>query len=167
LRIFVVGPAETVELIGPDDGGAARLRRVPQSGDAAEEKWDRWDRWAALVAQPERVTWQDAIRAMELDEALRRSVEKRKSSDLEYGDTSPDTAGKGTLTLIGCGMIWMILAVFALSVWVPAIRWAIVPMLLGFFALLALRWLGKNLSRLRLRRNYFPFARDFAYAAAP
>ena len=27
----------------------------------------------------------------------------------------------------------MILAVFALSIWVPAIRWAIVPMLLGFF----------------------------------
>ena len=81
---------------------------------------------------------------MELDDALRRSVAKHKSSDLEYGDMSQDTAGKGTLTLIGCGMIWLILLVFALSIWVPAIRWAIVPMLLGFFALVALRWLGKK-----------------------
>jgi hypothetical protein len=143
-RLVAVGPAETAEIDGPDGTGAARLRRVPCDGKSTDEKWDHWDRWAALGAHPERVTWQDATRAMELEDAMRRSVEKRKSSDLEYGDTSQDAAGKGTITLIGCGMIWLILLVFALSIWEPAIRWAIVPMLLGFFALLALHWLGKK-----------------------
>ena len=143
-RINAIGPAETVELVGPDEGGAVRLLRVRRNGDMAEEKWDRWDRWAALVAQPERVTWQDAVRAMELDDALRRSVAKRKSSDLEYGDVSQDAAGKGTLTLIGCGMVWLIPVLLVMSIWVPQAGWAIIPMLLGFFVLVGLRWLGRK-----------------------
>ena len=31
---------------------------------------------------------------------------------------------KGELTLIGCGMIWLILLAFVLSIWVPWARWA-------------------------------------------
>jgi predicted dehydrogenase len=142
-RIVAIGPMETLKLDGPDAAGTARLRRIPSHGSSSEENWGAWDRWTALVSEPNRVTWQDAIRSMELDDALLRSIEKRKASDLEYGDVTEDAAGKGKLTLIGCGMIWMILLVFALSIWEPWIRWAIVPMLLGFFSLLLLRWAGK------------------------
>jgi hypothetical protein len=90
------------------------------------------------------VSWQDEIHALELDDALKRSVEKRKAHSLEYRQVSEEIGSKGTMTLIGCGMIWLILLIFGISIWLPWIRWLIVPLLGGFLVLLTMQWLARK-----------------------
>ena len=85
-------------------------------------------------------TWQDEIRALELDAAARRSVEYRRAVALEYQEASEEVGFKGTMTLAGCGILWAIFFLLILSVWLPRLGWLIVP-LLGFFLLLQMfRW---------------------------
>jgi hypothetical protein len=86
------------------------------------------------------LTWDDEIRSLELEDALKRSIEKRRAVSMEYSEVSEETSARSSITLIGCGMIWLMLLVFAISIWVPWIRWLVVPMLVGFLALLAARW---------------------------
>jgi hypothetical protein len=112
---------------------------------------NRWTEFLTVVeaalnnsGQDLPLSWDDEIRCMELDDALRQSVEKRRAINLEYVEVSGEAGTKGTITLIGCGMIWLMLVVFAVSIWVPWIKWLIVPMLLAFLALLAIQWLAKK-----------------------
>ncbi len=139
------GPAEHLSLTvinkGRETPGEEFSNRNPDQG------------WALLAAAietarensaPMPISWQDEIRALELQDALRRSVEKRRTSGLEYQEISEEIGNKGTLTLIGCGMIWLLLLVVGLSIWWPPIRWAIVPLLLGYLALLAMNWLARK-----------------------
>ena len=143
-----------VAMSGPDARGAATLRWRTADGKWTEELWSEWDAWTAFVPVVEtacenlaslpRIGWPDAIHALELDDALRRSVEKRRPQSLDYREITEEVGARGTLTLIGCGMIWLMLLVFGLSVWVPWIRWAIVPMLGGFLLLLAMQWLARR-----------------------
>ena len=44
------------------------------------------------------------------------------------------------MTLIGCGLLWLIPAVLVLSVWLPYVGWLIIPVLFGFLLLQLLRW---------------------------
>jgi predicted dehydrogenase len=61
---------------------------------------------------PRRLSWEDEIRCLELDEAVRRSVERRRSSTLEYQEASEEVGFKGTMTLLGCGLMWVLLTAF-------------------------------------------------------
>ena len=88
---------------------------------------------------PALVTWQDAIRCAELDDAARRSVERRRASTLEYPEATEEASFKGTMTLIGCGMLWLIVGLLVLSRWYPALLVVIVLMLTFFLALQLLR----------------------------
>jgi hypothetical protein len=87
------------------------------------------------------VTWQDAVRCLELDAAARRSVEKRRVGGMEYQEASEEVGFKGTMTLVGCGLIWLILTILFVSLWFPMIRWAIIPVLTVFLALQLFRWI--------------------------
>jgi predicted dehydrogenase len=87
-----------------------------------------------------RLTWQDAVRALELDDAARRSVEKRRASALEYQQATEEVGFKGTMTLIGCGMVWAVLLLLILSVWVPAAKYIIVGLLVVFLGMQLLRY---------------------------
>ena len=51
------------------------------------------------------------------------------------------TGFKGTMTLVGCGLIWVILILLILSRWFPTLGWVILPVLLFFLGLQVLRWL--------------------------
>ena len=87
-----------------------------------------------------KLSWQDEVRCLELDDAARRSVEKRRASTLEYQEASEEAGFKGTMTLVGCGMLWVSLLLLILSRWVPWLGWLIAPVF-GFFLLLQLlRW---------------------------
>ena len=86
-------------------------------------------------------TWQDAIRALELDDAARRSIERRRSSLLEYPEANEEVGFKGTMTLAGCGLLWAVLLLLILSRWVPWLGWAVGPLLGVFLLLQLLRWL--------------------------
>jgi hypothetical protein len=78
---------------------------------------------------------------LELDDAARRSVERRRFSALEYPEANEEVGFKGTMTLAGCGLIWIILLVLILSIWIPALGWVIVPVLALFLGLQLFRWI--------------------------
>jgi predicted dehydrogenase len=88
-----------------------------------------------------RLSWQDEVRCLELDEAVRRSVHYRRASTLEYQEASEEVGFKGTMTLLGCGLFWGILLLLCLSAWEPRLGWLIVPLLVVFLVLQLLRWL--------------------------
>jgi predicted dehydrogenase len=161
VRITVLGAEGQAELLFPvGEPGPAFLTWHDQHGQSCEESWDPWDPWPALltlfekaVARPAKadadkkppalgeVTWQDAVRCLELDDAARRSVEKRRVGCMEYQEASEEVGFKGTMTLVGCGLVWLILMILFVSLWFPMIRWAIVPVLIIFLALQLFRWI--------------------------
>lgn len=81
------------------------------------------------------MTWQDEIRAAELDDAVRRSVARRRTSVLDYQDVTEEATFKGAMTLLGCSLLWLTLALLILSVWAPWLGWFI-PAVVGLFLLL-------------------------------
>jgi predicted dehydrogenase len=86
------------------------------------------------------LTWQTAIRCLELDDAARRSLERRRISTLEYPEATEEVGFKGTMTLVGCGLLWISLLLLILSAWVSWLKWMIVPLLVIFLGLQLLRW---------------------------
>ena len=47
------------------------------------------------------------MRCLELDDAARRSVARRRASALEYQEATEEAGFKGTMTLLGCGLLWV------------------------------------------------------------
>lgn len=152
-RLNVIGDTGRAELTFPLGWhGPAWLEWTDAEGVAQEEHWESWDPWPALVEMFEqtvdkasvpdrwRLRWSDAIRALELDDAARRGVERRRSSVLEYPEATEEVGFKGTMTLAGCFMVWMMLLMLILSIWWPRIGWLIVPLLVVFLGLQLLRY---------------------------
>jgi predicted dehydrogenase len=130
------------------------------------EKWDAFHPWSALLerfeqallenavrkpqpGQPDSVSltsvppvlgWQDELRALELDDAARRSIERGRSNTLDLQETTEEATFKGTMTLVGCSLIWLTVIVLILSVWFPWIAWLILPVFAVFLAMQGLRW---------------------------
>jgi predicted dehydrogenase len=92
------------------------------------------------AADTRQLTWQTAIRSQELDDAVRRSVERRRTSTLEYPEATEEAGFKGTMTLVGCGLLWLVLLLVILSVWFPFVGWLVAPVLVFFLGLQILRW---------------------------
>src|SRR5580704_15069933 len=86
------------------------------------------------------LAWQDEVRCLELDDAARRSVERRRNSTLEYQEATEQASFKGTMTLVGCGLLWLSLVLLILSAWVPKLGWVIAPVFGAFLLLQVLRW---------------------------
>jgi predicted dehydrogenase len=134
-RCVVAGSRGRAELFFPQDWiGPAFLTYRDETGAIQEEAWNSWDPWSALVGQveaavaqrghkrvadgealplsePPAISWEDAIRCLELDDATRRSIERRRSSTLEYQEASEEVGFKGTMTLLGCALLWGLLVV--------------------------------------------------------
>ncbi len=152
-RLTVIGTEGRVDLLFPLGwDGPACLDWRDANGEGQEEYWERWDPWPTLIETFERMTeassapegrprlsWQDALRALELDDAARRSVERRRSSVLEYPEATEEVGFKGTMTLVGSAMLWTVLLLLILSVWWPRIGWLIVPLIVVFLGLQFLR----------------------------
>jgi hypothetical protein len=139
--------------------GPARLAWQDETGQERQESWESWNPWPALVEVFEAavehhkargpgdrtpptgpLTWTDEIRALELDDAVRRSVARRRTSTLEYQTATEEASFKGTMTLLGCSLLWASLALLILSVWVPWAGWLIAPLFALFLALQLFRW---------------------------
>src|SRR5579875_2355110 len=150
-RLRVIGKDGHVELLFPLGwSGPAILDWRDAEGETHEEYWQHWDPWPTLIETFEqmlqrvsqtRPNWQDAIRALELDDATRRSVEKRRCSVLEYPEATEEVGFKSTMTLVGCSLLWGVLLLLLLSVWWPALRFLIVPLIVVFLGLQLLRYL--------------------------
>jgi predicted dehydrogenase len=148
-HLRVLGGQATAELCFPDGfPGPARLCWQGSDNVPREETWPAWDPGPALAAvleaaragQRPAVTWSDAIRALELDDAARQSVHRRRSSLMEYQEASEEVGFKGTMTLVGCGLLWSILLLLILSRWKPWLGFVILPVLVLFLGLQLLRW---------------------------
>jgi len=160
-RLVVIGQEGRVELDFPlGRPGPAFLTWNDLDGRVHEEAWDLCDPWPSMVRifesaianpaktlhsakgpKPGVVTWQDAVRCLELDDAARRSIERRRASSMEYQEANEEVGFKGTMTLVGCGLIWVVLLLFIVSIWVPPLRWGIVPVLVLFLGLQLFRWI--------------------------
>jgi predicted dehydrogenase len=156
-RLAVVGSYSQAELLFPQGWpGPAHLRWPDETGEARTETWPTWNPWPALVQAFEvavgyqngqlkgktlKPDWQDAVRCLELDDAARRSVRYRRASALEYPEATEEAGFKGTMTLAGCGLLWLVLLLLIVANWVPKLGWAIVPLLIGFLLLQLLRWI--------------------------
>ncbi|OAI40778.1 hypothetical protein AYO40_04280 [Planctomycetaceae bacterium SCGC AG-212-D15] len=153
-RLEVLGAAQPAELSFPGGGsGPARFTYSTPEGERREESWEPWEPWPELVrvfetaveAHPRpvrsRVSWQDCVRALELDDAARRSVERRRASTLEYQEVSEAVGFKGTMTLVGCAMLWGLIVLVIFGAWYRPALWAIPALLCGFLVMQLLRWL--------------------------
>ncbi len=146
--------------------GPARLTFADASGGQQEESWPDYHPWEALLAHfeqavlnasvkkrepgqpadecltksPPQLGWQDELRALELDDAARRSLERGKTSTLDLQETTEEAAFKGTMTLVGCSLIWLSVVVLILSFWIDWLAWGIVPVFGAFLILQGLRW---------------------------
>jgi myo-inositol 2-dehydrogenase/D-chiro-inositol 1-dehydrogenase len=150
-RLAVVGSIGRAELLFPHGwDGPAWLEWPAADGELREEYFERWDPWPALVEAFEAAVerrreqggpvWQDTVRALELDDAARRSVGRRRTSALEYPEASEEVGFKGTMTLAGCGLLWAVLLLLIVSRWVPWLGWVILPLLVLFAAMQLLRY---------------------------
>lgn len=113
-------------------------RRAAPTGEALTIPKTSASRQPAAAGQ--RLSWHDEIRCLELDDTARRSVERRRASTLEYQEANEEVGFKGTMTLVGCGMLWGMILLVILSRWYPRLGWLIIPLLIAFLGLQLLRW---------------------------
>ncbi len=150
-RLILAGTGGQAELLFPFGWqGPAFLTWRDAVGVEQEESWEAWSPWPALGEAFESaldagkgaplLSWQDEVRALELDDAARRSVERRRTNLMEYQEASEEVGFKGTMTLVGCALLWGVLLLLIVSRWVPQIGWAILPLLLVFIGLQFLRY---------------------------
>jgi hypothetical protein len=81
------------------------------------------------------------VRALELDDAARRSVAKRRASALEYQEGGEEASFKGMMTLVGCSLVWGVLLLLILANWLPNAKVFIAPLLIVFLAFQLLRFI--------------------------
>jgi hypothetical protein len=120
-------------------------------GEIKKPSWgDRQPMPAGLTPPPvdgRAPDWQDVVRQLELDDAARRSVEKRRASLMDYQEASEEAGFKGTMTLVGCGLLWGSLLLLIASRWVPWAGW-LIPVLFALFLIMQLFcWVAQRPTR--------------------
>jgi hypothetical protein len=166
LRLTVMLRYHRAELVFSEGWpGPARLNWVDETGVPREETWDIWNPWPPLIEQFEKaaelfpakaaradkhfsppveasgsLSWEDEVRCLELDDAARRSLERRRSSTLEFQEDFEEATFKGTMTLFGCALLWVSLFLLILSRWLPWLGWLILPFCVLFLVMQVLRW---------------------------
>lgn len=151
LVIHSLQGAKRAELVFPEGmEGPSQLRWHSRDGGQCERSWPPWQPWTQLVELFEAAvaadgpspqpSWQDTIRCLELDDAARRSLAHRRTHTLEFQDASEEVGFKGTMTLVGCAVLWGTLGLLILAASYPALGWAIAPVLAIFLLLQVLRW---------------------------
>ena len=143
--------------------GPALLSWTDAQGQPRTEQWPALNPWTALVEAFEEAVagpraaaaraWQDELRSLELDAAARRSIERRRSSVLEYQEATETASFKGTMTLVGCGLLWVSVLLLILSAWIPTLGWVIAPVFGVFLILQVFRWIIPAASSLPPARN--------------
>jgi hypothetical protein len=105
--------------------------------DRAEPAAGGKERPAALLS------WRDEVRALELDDAAYRSLRKRRAQLMEYQEANEEVGFKGTMTLVGCALLWIAIMLLIASAWWPWAGYLILPAIVAFLGLQLLRFVVK------------------------
>ena len=65
---------------------------------------------------------------------------------MDYQEANEEVGFKGTMTLLGCGLLWGVIVILVLSRFFPWTGWLILPLLLGFMLLQFLRYVIRQKS---------------------
>ncbi|GIW80663.1 MAG: hypothetical protein KatS3mg105_2470 [Gemmatales bacterium] len=152
-RLRVWHGKQCYELVFASADGQAMLTATDENGHRSAVPFEQGDPWARLVAIIESsweqrqsknklpLCWQDAVRSLELADAAKRSVKRRRTSLLDYQEANEEVGFKGTMTLVGCGMLWLILLLLIGAAWFPWLLYLIAPVLVLFLLLQTFRWI--------------------------
>ena len=133
---MLLGPIpETAIKAAPTSVATRRMPAAVDPGTALTEGDD-----VCWTSPMPRLGWTDAIRAIELDDAVRRSLHHRRAYQMDLQEASEEANFKGTMTLVGCSILWLIIALLFASIWVPYIGYVIFPALGVFLVLQLFRW---------------------------
>jgi hypothetical protein len=144
------GRAELLQPAGPF--GPAELRWTGAGGEQ-KEAWPAWDPWPALAAAVDEAlkpgarsagaaaTWADALRGMEIFEAVRASVRRRRLIALSYETATEEANFKSTMTAAGCLLLLALMVLFFTAPFVPGLKYVFLPLLLLFLGLQLFRWI--------------------------
>jgi predicted dehydrogenase len=99
---------------------------VTASGESTRQEFATWDSRAAAVDQlAARVAgeavgpdWNDALRSMELTDALRRSVVKGRTVEIKLSGETEQGTFKGVMTSVGCSLIMLAVGILVLGAFV-------------------------------------------------
>jgi predicted dehydrogenase len=128
-EISVNDPASWAAIVARFEQAAERLKSSPRAAPGSGPPIDLRDG----------LGWNDEIRALELNDLARRSIERRRAYSLDFQEATEEVGFKGTMTLIGCALLWLVPVVLLLSAWIPWLGWLVVPVLLAFLALQLLK----------------------------
>lgn len=170
LRFSLLGPAGRSEIVfGQGWPGPSRWRGTDADGVVRSEEYPAFDPWPRMVdafevalarnaaerTRPPRpgivaaeslsdsaivLGWMDEIRGLELDDNFRRAVVRRKSQTLDLQEATEEAGFKGTMTLVGCAMLWISILLLILSIWIPYAGWLIPAVFAAFLIVQGFRW---------------------------
>lgn len=127
-RLTLVGAEGKATLQLPAPGEPSELETV-RGGNREITPIARWSPPAAAIEQlelavagkPAAPTWPDGCRDIELTESIARSLAKGRTIELHNEEHSEHGTFKGTMTSLGCGLLWLSLLVFILAL---VLAWA-------------------------------------------
>ena len=81
-----------------------------------------------------------AVPSLEKNHVKFRNRLFRNLGGMRFKDVTEEAGFKGTMTLVGCAMLWVVVALVIASRWVPVAGWLIIPLLVAFLAMQILGW---------------------------
>lgn len=97
-----------------------------------------------IDAESPPVTWTEATRCLELFDAAKRCVKRKRLVVLDYEAVGEVGNFKSTMAALGCGTLILIMILFFATPTFPFLKYLIIPLLAGFLLLQLLRWLAKD-----------------------
>ncbi len=97
---------------------------------AEEQFLTQFMRAAAGQGDPP-ANWDAALAAMAVLEAARYSMERKRTEPVTEGVASPETQFKATMTMWGCGLLWLLLLLVPTAVALESFGFAAAPALVG------------------------------------
>jgi hypothetical protein len=143
----------TIDRVGSEDSAQATVLQWQIGEEHGSETWN-WNPWPATVENFERfiggqaspISWLDATRCLELFEAVRQSVKRRRVIPMQYEEFSEAAGFKTVMTALGCLTLVLVpvILVVLLITGAPLAPWSLyllLPLLLLFLLLQALGWI--------------------------
>ena len=160
-RLVLIGSEGTLALEHhPDLLGRSMLIQRAGADEPVVTELPPWDPKSAVLrlladsaeGRPQPPDLSDATRAMEISEAVGRSLRRGRTVDLHYEEVSELSSFKAFMTSVGCALLLLVPVVYGITrvglafglTWMRYVAWAIVPALALFALLQFLRFAARG-----------------------